>query len=320
METGNLELCRDEDERRACGDTMVLIEGRLKARETPKSVLKELEVSVKDYTWGTADLVVLWEHDAELWDYKFIRGVTVSEPKDNLQLRLYAAGVLEAYPEIESVTAGLIAPFLDWMPEPCVYTRDSLNDTYELLKTLLATINDVFKKPRPCDLCQVCANAGRCPALGVTAVTVASGIGLPMPSVFAPEAVVAPEERAKAQVVARALTNWSEQILKANNEYLRGGGELPGHTVVKRKGTAKIGDIGTALDILRVHMSAEQILATATLSLPKLAEALALMNSQSKDDSRAYLDDILKDVVVRGPDVVYAQRKKGSSDSQILLG
>lgn len=143
-----------------------------------------------------------------------------------------------------------------------------------------------------------------------------------MPSAFAPDAIVAVEDRARAQVVARALINWSEQVLKNNNEFVKGNPEatIPGHGKVVRKGNLSISDTATALQTLRAFLSVDQILMTVKLSLPKLAEAVAMSSGKKQEEAREYLESQLEGCLARGPDIVYLQRKKTLTDQQLLEG
>lgn len=321
LESGNFELCKDEIEREGCCNAQMYIDG-VKARYgSCPEVLKEVKLVVRDLIWGTGDIVLLWKdlRKGFIGDFKFIRQDNISAPGENFQLEIYAAGVLEGF-DVDEVEAGWVAPLINYAPPTYVYRRSDLSRIYKRIEAVLHRVNDAFKAPTPCDNCSMCANAGRCPALSKDMVTLGRHTGLPMPEQFAPEAMVSAIDRAKAQILARAAANWSEQMLKANGEYLRlnPDTEIPGHSRVCRKGNLKITDMATAINTLRHFMSAEQILGAAKLSLPQLTDTLAALNNQKKDETRAYLEEQLEGCVERGPDIVYLQRKKSVSDRELL--
>lgn len=68
----------------------------------------------RDDCWGTGDVTLMFPTTIEIWDLKYGRGITV-EPADNLQLILYAIGVLadltdEQRSAMSHVTCGIIQP------------------------------------------------------------------------------------------------------------------------------------------------------------------------------------------------------------------
>jgi hypothetical protein len=323
METGNMELCRDEIELDGCTNGMMFVTGAEAAIGPNPEIHTEIKLSVGNLTWGTADRVSVWPslHKAFLADYKFIRHENVSPPGSNLQLECYVAGVFEMFPDVNEVVAALIAPLINWAPPTHTYTRaEDYDKIVAHIKRVVEHANDPFKKPLTGDMCSTCANAARCPALGVAVMAVAHGTGLPMPEAFAPDAIVSSVDRAKAQLLARALANWSEMVLKNNNDYIRGNPdtEIPGHSKVVRKGNLSITNTAEALVALRAILSVDQILATVKLSLPQLTEAIALGSGKTKADAREFLESQLEGCIDRGPDIVYLQRKKSVADRELL--
>lgn len=314
VETGDMEFARDEDDKELLDKVNLLLDGiRLKHKE-PCEEITEKEVSLGDLTYGTLDKGLLW-HDikkAVVLDWKFIWSENVSEPKDNLQLQCYVGGLLEAYPEIEEVEAYVAAPQINWLPEPCIYTRADLPRIMARVEKVTLACADPFKKPSPCDLCKQCANASRCPALGTTAVVVANHIGLPMPATFAPDSLALPEDRAKAYIIAKALTNWGEQVTKNVNEWVRQGNTLPGHTTVTKKGSMKVTDVESAVVAMRALLDDSAILGAMSMSITKITDAVAKKQGKKKD-ARETVENMLVGLVERAPDVVYAMRKKGDT-------
>lgn len=322
LETGNLDLCRDQEERTRCENTLMIIDGKMKSKAEVPEVYKEIKLTLGDLTYGTADIVLVWKgaREALVLDYKFIRSANVSEPSENIQLMCYAGGAFYQFPQVDKVSVGLLAPNIDWCPEPFIYSRSDLDNIEARIRKIVDDANDPFKKPTPCDICSQCKHAAKCPALCCEALTVAKAIGLPVPSSFAPEAIVSDLDRAKAQVVARALATWSEQIIKNNNACARAGTELPGHSIVHRAGSLRIKDTAVALEVLRTIMCMDDILKCITLKLPALAEQMSLVNGQKEAECKAFIEEKLGSAAERGAEVVFYMRKKSVSDTQLLLG
>lgn len=323
LEKNDFSLCRSQEELERCQNTLMIIEGyKMSIPGEAPVVHKEVKLTLGELTYGTADLVLVWPQAkvAKVIDYKFIRSANICEPSENLQLMCYAGGAFYEFPDVQTVSVGILAPNIDWCPEPFNYYRGDLPNIEARIGKIIADANDPFKKPRPCDLCSQCAHASRCPALGCEALTVAKAIGLPIPSTFAPEAIVSELDRAKAQVVARALATWAEQVIKNNNACARDDMELPGHSIVHRAGSLRIRDVSRALEVLRSFMTVDEILRCVTIKLPALAEQLALKNGQKETECKAYIEEQLGEAAERGQEVVFYMRKKSVSDKQLLLG
>lgn len=323
METGDLSLCKTDAEHDECNTCLLVIEGMVKENKVPPKRLNELHVSVGDLTYGTLDLALIFEDRAVVIDYKFVRSIAaVSDPSENLQCQTYAAGLFEAYPQVQSCAVGIFAPSIAWFPPRHVYTR---NDVETLIKPRIRKVieraGDPFKVPTPCDMCSNCANASRCPALTKDAVVVANGIGLPMPSEFAPDKLVTANDRAKGHIIARALANWADQVLSNNNEYAKQGGELPGHTKVSKPGNLVIKNPQAAWEVLHDQgiLTESQLKECMSLKVAPLTEKLAEVREVEKKDARGMLEEILGEYCVRGKDIVYFMRKKSAgSDREIL--
>jgi hypothetical protein len=133
-----------------------------------------------------------------------------------------------------------------------------------------------------------------------------------MPSAFAPDSLSSPEDKAKGLIIAKALGNWGEQVTKNVNEWLRQeGNELPGHSKVTRQGSMKVNDVEAAVVSLRKLLSDSDILKAMSLSLTKITDIVA--EKEGKKTARETVENLLVGLVSRGPDVVYALRKKAAA-------
>lgn len=314
VETGESQYIKDEEDKELYNKVQQLLMGmRAKHGESGLDERTELRVELEDLTYGTADKVLIWRKlkKAILIDWKFIRGRSVSEPADNLQLQCYSGGLLEKFPDLDEVTAYIAAPQIDWLPEGHTYTRDDLPVIRSRVEKVVADCADSFKKPRPGDLCSNCANAARCPAMGQTALTVVSNLGLPMPTAFAPDSLTTPEDKAKGYIVAKALKNWCDQVTKNVNAWMREGYDLPGHSKITRKGNMRVTDTEAAVVALRSKLDDSEILGAMKISLKKITDAVAA--KEGKKTARDTVENLLTGLTDRGPDVVYATRKKGDT-------
>jgi hypothetical protein len=311
VETGDPQYVKDAEDKDLHQKVLDLMIGMHAKHSEPVVEHDELKVTLKDLTYGTADKILIWPaiKKAILIDWKFIRGRSVSEPADNLQLQCYAGGLLEENPELDEVETYLAAPQIDWLPPAHTYVRADLPLIRDRVEKITMACADPFKKPILCALCDKCANASRCPALGQTALTVVSGLGLPMPESFAPESLSTPEDKAKGLIIAKMLKNWGEQVTKLVNGWVRDGNDLPLHSTVNRKGNMKVDDVEAAVVAMRALLTDSEILGAMKMSITKITAAVA--DKEGKKTARDTVETTLSGLISRGPDVVYALRKKG---------
>lgn len=282
----------------------------------------ERKVTLKDLTWGTADRVLLHVSRKILHviDFKATR----VEGEHDMQLRTYTAGILE---EEDLITAGveevymhilaprIAAPFKLRIEEPEKFLqahRAQIEELYE-------RIDDPFLPPSPSEICRNCERAARCPAVGNSVKALAQVAALPVPSAFAPEALVSERDRAIAQVLAGALENWAEQVKKANTEYVRQGGEVPGYKFVSQSSGLRLPkeQTGYAVSLLQSITNMEQILSACTLSVTQLAEVLATANGTDAADEKDNIRKALGDLLVEGRRE-FLQKTKRVADATLL--
>jgi hypothetical protein len=330
VETNDLTLCLNDDEKalvQTCLDTVNMLVGTAGEGAV---VNREVQVSIPDpndpeepLTWGTADWILFYPGGRKAigLDWKFIRTMSVSAPKNNLQFRSYAIGILCQYPELEEIKFTMVAPEFKLIPDPVVFTREDIVPTQERLGRAKANWLDPFKKPCPSDLCSMCAHAARCPALGKLAVTSARELSLPIPETFAPEAIRTPHERALALVIAGALAQWAEQIKSLSNEFGRNNRdiELPGFKWMSRKGNPKVLKVAEARQ--RLGLSDPDFLECCRMSITEVAKKYAAVHGIPDKSAREKVDELLGDLITRGAQVEFWQRAKdGDSVLEIVAG
>ena len=190
-------------------------------------------------TFGTCDILALAEDYALLHDHKTGVG-RVDEPPYNWQSKAYAVGVFQKYPQVNSIIASFSIPQRGELLEGC-YVRDNL-PTY--VRELSDTINPASKvrplwdtgKP-PLEVlsisnsCQYCKHQQSCPALGHTAVEIATRYNpdlLPSGPIDS-SSVEDPEDLAKLLAVAKIVEKWAEGIIFKAMSTVKAGTPLPGY-------------------------------------------------------------------------------------------
>jgi hypothetical protein len=327
-----------EDQARMVQACLDYIDGLKQTEGGPKcwDDVKELEVELEDLTFGTADRILT--HRAKpiihVCDYKFIRVEGIGH---NFQVRTYGAAYLDKYTipylddptqlEPYAVHTHVIAPRID------SYERQEHNG-YELWKSvreeieaLYARIDNPWNPETPDEvLCAKCARASRCPSVSKTAAVVATRLGLPLPQDFAPNAVVAPKDRAIAQVIAGALDTWATQIKKDNAEW---ASQDPANVEALAEHGLKYVTRSTGIRVPSEFVPAaiqtlkdrgipeELILENVTLKLPGIIKAYASIGTESEAEVRAEVRSALEGMVTEGS-TKFLQKAKRIQD-QLLL-
>ena len=313
VEREDLELCLDEEERTQVGSCIEFKHSQMAAH--PEAlVLHEEYVEIPDLTYGTLDFGLLWSEESSkrglLADWKFNRAATIPDARTNLQIACYGTGLLSKYPDLESVRAHIFAPGLRWAPDPMILTRADIPAVRARIEKILVSMADPFKRPTPWEGCARCGNAYRCPALGATALVVAEKIGLPMPSVFQPGAMVSGHDRGAAQLIADVLENWAEQVKAANRAAALEGAEVAFYKLVSRTGSYKVEDPVSTWESLRTLIPEEVLLNCAKFSLPELVKAYAESQKETQKAAREILLDLLKPCLKQAPTIQFLQRTK----------
>lgn len=284
----------------------------------------EIKAELKELTFGYADDFLRYGTEAHVADLKTGRK-SVSIAEHNFQIQTYCAAMLEATPELESCTGHIVAPRCG-NPNSFKFGRDHVAACRAKIEALYERLDDPFERKPTAneDLCYQCARANRCPAIATTALAVANHVGLPLPSAFAPDALVRPEDRAKAELVAVTLENWAEAVRKANKAYvLEAGGTIPGYKTIERSTGRRVprDNSLSACNALLVsgYASQDQLLGTVTISIPELAKAMVEVRGTKEAVERERLAAILGDLAVEGRTAYLARDTKQVKEDRQLL-
>jgi hypothetical protein len=324
FETGDLSGL--DEEQKACVSTARSYVESLKfesgASPSDWEDMAEVRLELVDLTYGTSDRVLVNRklRLAHVIDFKATR---IDSAHSN-QLETYGACVAEAYPLIERVVTHVVAPRLG-KPERKEYdAKKLLSDVRKFVTDLYARIADPATAPTECeDLCGKCGNAATCPALGKTVVTVARGMGLPLPEVFAPDAIVSLRDRAIAQVLAGAMINWGEQVKKNNSAFVDASGEdIPGFRRAKRSTGLRVPKDGTAdaaaLLFKAFDMDVNAVLGCCSLTVGDVVSAVSLSQGVTEGNAKDMVREALAGVAVEGS-CSFLSKEKRVTDA-VMLG
>ena len=336
LETGDRRLLETSEQEAQVNKCFKILEELLVQLGTMCVETKEKRLQVFDssgelITQGTADLVLVSEDGKKgiMLDWKM--GISPISPADkNFQLQTYVAGLFQEIETLEEVEGIMVAPRQNFDSRFTYYRKD-VDGILDRITSTISKREDPFKQPSPDEsACTLCNLRDRCPALLGTAVTVFQGVGaLPMPSEFKVDKLATPLDRAKAQVMAKILTDWAAEVKKYNTSavFEHGEPEPPGFSLRKRSGGFAV-DNKYLPEVLRhlaerykVDAQDPELLECFSLSASKLATYISDKTGEGKKDVLQMLNEALPEIIRERGDVIYLQKKsKKITDEQILHG
>ena len=279
LETGNddglddeqlqvVSMCRDyaasiEADARVHGEVMIM-------REVKLEIASRL-------TFGTADLVMVSAKGtvADLIDFKFGRN-PVADAEENVQMQCYALGVLEKFPDVQTVNVHILLPRRDEV-STARYTRADESRLRLRIETIIARASLPEPELRPTDGCLYCRKKATCAALHNHALKLASGYSdeLVLPEEVRPSHITDPSVMARALQVARVMEKWCESVRHHALKMRLSGVEIPRHELRTRSGNRKINDALAAWGVVRDRVEPDRFIACCDVSLTKLEDAVA---------------------------------------------
>ena len=220
----------------------------------------------RDDIYGTADIVInAWPSIIEIVDYKHGAGVTV-DIEDNTQLRLYAAGALEAFgwEDYEVVRYSICQPRVyvqhafygvkyeevepaelkDWMN--WVFERAELVDEAQLRVDEEASLKELYKEgfidatPNEGHHCIFCPLKADCPSLFAQAQKAAALEFDDLPEEG--EVLAVPEDNERLIAIlpwVDTLLNYLRAVQKEATNQLAAGREIPGYKLVEGRSSGR---------------------------------------------------------------------------------
>lgn len=278
---------------------------------------RELRVTLFDGIKGTLDHVMWNNKEFHILDWKSGRlGIPVAA-KDSRQLKGYLLGFLRfAKENFLSVPAightHFVAPRTEEIDVADYVITPELEGALEAeLRSVIATVDDPFKKPNNADpgQCAKCENAQRCPIVCRALVPVVSdSVAVSRPALLTtPVAELAPEDMGRFAVLHDLVCEWFDQRKKAINERVFAEQiDVPGFKRVEKSGSKRIEDVAAAAEALQGVLSLSQIFSCAKLSYSQLTKL--------DDKVEAVLDPYL----VVGPSTHYIMRGRNIEVHKLL--
>jgi hypothetical protein len=217
-------------------------------------------------------------------------------------------------PEVRSVTAWLLfGRYRRAVSES--FTRA---DAVAIVEAVIARRESPDRVPEPCDFCSWCANAATCPALVNRAVAVAENREDwrgELPADWHASAITDPEQMARALTLAKFVADWSDAVKHHATELAKSGVEIPGFKLQERRGRKEITDIAEAWNLVDGILPQPDFLRCCSLSMPKLAEAVATAGGIAKAKAEREIAERLAPVTAEGkPSVSLVKDRKGGGE------
>ena len=249
------------------------------------------------------------EEECHVIEYKF-GDRPVSPAGQNSQILLYAFSKLTEFPNLEQVTGHLVQPPLQTVSSH-VFTRDETLARIRELDRQVQARFDPFSTPVVTSgLCERCCHIRTCPAYNGLAQSTAVTIRDPL--------VSSPKFISLFTTVPQMMSSWDRSLLRvaldvaeeaiaAKKKELAdsaaSGLDVPGYTVVHRKGNPTIVDPLLAREALRnAGITDDVINKASTITMTGLARETKLPPEK--------LYEILGPTVERGGPVQYLQRSR----------
>jgi len=287
---------------------------------------KEVRVELEGLTFGTADRRL--RHKSKpiihVLDAKFTR----VESDHVRQLMAYGAGTVE---ELRKKGVEISFHVILHTIEPRL--SDIKTEEWDgdmLLKAAREDIEAIYEReenpwnietPHE-DVCCKCARASYCPSLNATALQVSERIGLPIPSVLEPGAVVSSLDRARLQVLAGALDTWATATKKANAEHAARTGEVPeGFKLVVSSTGVRIPKENTPQALQQLEEAGIDrilLLESCSLTIGDLVEKMHQYMGVAKADAKEQIMDAIRDLTTEGTKR-FLQKSKRVTDEALLL-
>jgi hypothetical protein len=285
------------------------------------TVYQERKWTLEDRTFGYADWVAFHKekHIVHVMDAKFVR----RDDEHKFQVRTYGAAAYEEFYDgkVVNVTTHVVAPRIGVLDVDEYVGLELYNEVIAEIDALYEVIDDPFNPPTPNeDLCEKCARASRCPAMGNAMKIVAENTGLPVPATFAPDAMVSGRDRAIGHILAGAMIAWADQVKKNNNNFAKEGGEVPGFSLRSRSTGYRAASDSTDAIITALKASGERddtIHEACTFSLSKFAKNAASMSDKTEAECKEDLLGLIGDYLSEGS-TSYLQKSKRIKDVEAL--
>jgi hypothetical protein len=264
------------------------INGWRQADQPVESVKEErlwLRKGLRPLLTGKPDEVLRQGAKVAVLDHKF-GNYRVEDPRDNVQLSLYALLVARESESIEEVSCQILSPFYDF--EPVTFVREELDQLYQSVLVVLASLADPGD-PVPGDHCHFCPARLICGAAREQAESamLAKVVELPVGE----QAAQLLGAIKQAQALFKEIEAFYKRLLEETPVAIPGWVLEPGD--VRRS----ISDALAAQQAVAGVLPLDEFLATCSVSVPQLEKAWAKKSgvpaSQARGVFKKFLGDLL---------------------------
>ena len=220
-----------------------------------------LRRGIRPLLTGKPDEVLKARSRAAVLDLKYGRH-RVADPRNNVQLSIYALLAVRSDEEIQEVTCQILSPHFDF--EPYTYGRAELDRLYQSVEMVINSLSDPGE-PVPGAHCQFCPARLICPAPRKEAENVALTRVTQLPS-GEPAANLLTQIR-RANALFKEIESYYRRLLE------REPGAIPGWALVPGDVRRSIEDPAGAHAHIAELFSLQEFLACCSLSVPELERA-----------------------------------------------
>jgi CRISPR/Cas system-associated exonuclease Cas4 (RecB family) len=243
------------------------IKGWLGNSQEPFSSVKEerlwLRRGIRPLLTGKPDEVLRQGNRVVVLDHKY-GSYRVADPADNVQLSIYALLASREDDAIEKVTVQILSPHFDF--EPFTYTRTELDQLYQSVLVVLASLSDPGA-PTPGPHCQFCPARLICSAARNEAENAALAKVIQLPTGEGAATLLSQIKR--AQALFKEIESFYKQLLE------REPGAIPGWLLEPGAVRRSIEDPLKAFEQLVELFSVQEFLSCCSVSVPELERSLA---------------------------------------------
>lgn len=208
----------------------------------------ELRVNFSNFVpqgFGTADCLIVTEKDLHVLDLKFGQGVPVTA-KGNPQMRLYALGILNLFPNTENIKMTICQPRLDNFDTDTISKADLLNwALYEVKPKADAAVRGEGTLVAGEKQCKFCKLRGKCKARADFQLKTAQEEFAAIEIVDERPQIakyMTPEQMADILEIAPLFIDWFKDVQKYAYEQALKGMHIEGFKLVEGKSNRIISD------------------------------------------------------------------------------
>jgi hypothetical protein len=255
----------------------------------PVEIVKEkrlwLRKGLRPLLTGKPDEVVRQGARVAVLDHKY-GSYRVADPRDNVQLGLYALLVAREDDRIEEVTCQILSPYYDF--EPVTYIREELDELYRSVVVVVDSLNDPGA-PLAGDHCHFCVARLVCGAAKDQAAQamLAKVVELPLGD----QAARLLDDIKRAQALFKEVEAYYKHVLEETP------GAIPGWMLAPGDVRRSIPDAVQALQRTEETFSIQEFLRCCSVSVPELERAWAKKNNVPAAQARARFSRFMDNLI-----------------------